>query len=111
MMRTDTWESRKHRIFDIISLGTKYDRISCLFDYVLVSAIIINLLLLIVETFDAAAPYMQLFKSIEWIIVVFLIIYCLFLEKQVSNSKKTLFCCTIFHPFFYFYGFRKTETR
>ncbi len=71
---TDNISTKKRRVFDIISLGTKYDIPSRLFDYVLVSAIIINLLILIIETFDAAAPYTPFLKDIERIIVLFFIV-------------------------------------
>lgn len=73
-MQTDNTGSLKHRVFDIISLGTKYDRISCLFDYVLVSAIIINLIILIIDTFEAAAPYRPYYKAVESVIILFFII-------------------------------------
>ena len=64
----------KRRVFDIIQLGTQYDAISRGFDYVLVSAIIINLLILIIDTFDPAMPFRPFYKTVEYITVVFFVV-------------------------------------
>lgn len=61
----------KRRIFDIIQLGTRYDMVSRIFDYVLIAAIFANLLILIIDSFDAATPYHTVLNVIELATVVF----------------------------------------
>ena len=48
-------KNRKKRIFEIIQIGTKEDVASTVFDYLLVAAIVVNLSILVVDTF--APPY------------------------------------------------------
>lgn len=69
-----TKHTGKHRVFDIIQLGTQYDTASRLFDYVLITAILINLLLLIVDTFDSAAAFRAVYKPVEYATAVFFIV-------------------------------------
>ncbi len=59
------------RVFDIISLGTQYDFLSCFFDYVLVTMIALNLVILIVDTFDSAVFLRPLYRPVEYVTVAF----------------------------------------
>ena len=95
----------KRRVFDIIQLGTQYDAISRGFDYVLVSAIIINLLILIIDTFDPAMPFRPFYKTVEYITVVFFVVeYILriwtaeYLYPDETKPKATI------HFIWSFYG-------
>ncbi len=61
----------KKRVFDIIQLGTRYDWQSRLFDYTMISMILLNLVILIIDTFDAAVPYRFIYRPVEAITVLF----------------------------------------
>ena len=114
-------EQRKKRIFDIIQIGKKDDIISRAFDIFIVIAIVLNIAVLFLETFDAMAEYSHLLRSIELItIVIFLIEYVLriwtseYLYPDKSKGKAVLKflvsfdgivdLCTIL-PFFFLSGF------
>ena len=99
-------KSQKKRIFDIIQLGTRYDLASRAFDYLMISMIVLNLFILVIDTFDAAVPYRYIYKPIESITVVFFIIeYILRLwtaDHLYPGENNPL--CAI-HFVFSFYGF------
>ena len=114
-------DKRKKRIFDIIQIGQKDDFISRAFDFFIVIAIVLNIAVLFLETFDAMAEYSHLLRSIELItIVIFLIEYVLriwtaeYLYPDKSKGKAVLKflvsfdgivdLCTIL-PFFFLTGF------
>ncbi len=61
----------KKRIFDIIQIGEEGDTPSLIFDYVLMVNIILNILVVILETFDQLASYGRLFLAVEIVTTVF----------------------------------------
>ena len=114
-------EKRKKRIFDIIQIGKKDDFVSRAFDFFIVIAIVVNIAVMFIETFDAMAAYLHLLRSIELItIIIFLIEYVLriwtseYLYPDMSKGKAVLKflvsfdgivdLCTIL-PFFFLSGF------
>ena len=114
-------DKRKKRIFDIIQIGKENDFISRAFDFFIVIAIIVNIAVLFMETFDSMAEYSHILRSIEFItIVIFLIEYALriwtseYLYPDQSKGKAVLRflvsfdgivdLCTIL-PFFFLSGF------
>ena len=64
-------EKQKKRIFEIISIGTRSDAISTGFDIVLVIMILLNISILVIDTFDASAPYRMILDTVEWLTVFF----------------------------------------
>ena len=112
---------RKKRIFDIIQIGNKDDFVSRAFDFFIVIAIVVNIAVLFLETFDSMAGYSHILRSIEFItILIFLIEYVLriwtseYLYPDKSKRKAVLRflvsfdgivdLCTIL-PFFFLSGF------
>ena len=73
-MDTQETHTGKRRIFDIIQLGTQTDLISRSFDYVLVAMIMINLLILVIDTFDPSVHYQMALNLIESVTVVFFVV-------------------------------------
>ncbi len=73
-MDTQEKHTGKRRIFDIIQLGTQPDLISRGFDYSLVAMIMINLLILVIDTFDPAVHYQAVLDAVESVTVVFFVI-------------------------------------
>ncbi len=71
-------ESLRHRIFEIIQIGKLSDPISRAFDIGLAATIIINIVVMFLETFDELAPFMPLLRGIEaTTILLFCIEYAL----------------------------------
>ena len=71
-------KSWKRRIFDIIQLGNVSDVPSRAFDYFLVAAIVLNILVMFLETFDGLKRYQGLFDTVETVtIIIFCIEYAL----------------------------------
>ena len=68
----------KKRIFDIIQIGNKDDLPSRSFDYFIVSAIIINILIAFLDTFDELSTLYSLFGIIEAATIIIFIIEYLF---------------------------------
>ena len=114
-------DKRKKRIFDIIQIGNKDDFVSRAFDFFIVIAIVVNIAVMFIETFDAMAAYSHLLRSMELItIVIFLIEYVLriwtseYLYPDKSKGKAIFHflisfdgivdLCTIL-PFFFLSGF------
>lgn len=114
-------EKRKKRIFDIIQIGKRDDLISRAFDLFIVIAIVANISVLVLETFDEAAAYSGILSAIEMItIIIFGIEYLLriwtaeYLYPGKSKGKAVLRflvsfdgivdLCTIL-PFFFLSGF------
>ncbi|MCR5182494.1 MAG: ion transporter [Clostridia bacterium] len=68
----------RKRIFEIIQIGQVSDRISRGFDYFIMANIILNILVVILDTFDELSAYNQIFRWIEIITtIVFLVEYIL----------------------------------
>ncbi len=114
-------ENKKHRIFDIIQIGKRGDFVSRAFDLTIVTAIIVNIAVLFIETFEEAAPYFGVLHAAETVTVaIFTIEYILriwtaeYLYPKKSRWKAALRflvsfdgivdLCTIL-PFFFLSGF------
>ncbi len=111
----------KRRIFDIIQIGHQEDFPSRAFDYFLVTVIILNILAMLLETFDELEAYQSLFSAIEiGTVLVFCIEYLLriwtseylypgetrfkAILKFLRSYDGVIDLLTIL-PFFYFSGF------
>ena len=60
-----TGKERKKRIFDIIQVGQRGDIVSRGFDYFLVAVILLNILMLVLLTFESLSDWFWLFETIE----------------------------------------------
>ncbi len=70
--------SRKKRIFDILQIGNTGDLPSRAFDWFIVIVIVLNILVMFLETFDALEPFYTLLRGIELATVgIFCIEYAL----------------------------------
>ncbi len=67
-------KAKKQRIFDIIQIGKEDDAASKAFDWFLVFAILLNITVLILETFPSLAAYEVLFRTVEIVTILFFII-------------------------------------
>ena len=56
---------KKKRIFDIIQIGNTEDLISRAFDWFIAAVIILNILVMFLETFDFFAPFYSILRIIE----------------------------------------------
>jgi voltage-gated potassium channel len=63
-------EQRKRRIFDIIQIGQDSDTVSRSFDIAVMLLILTNLVIAILETFDAAAPWQGVMNALELVTVL-----------------------------------------
>lgn len=114
-------QKQKKRIFDIIQIGKKDDFVSRAFDILIVIAILANIAVLFLETFDGPAVYSNILRVIEIItIVIFGVEYLLriwtadYLYPEKNRGMATLRflvsfdgivdLCTIL-PFFFLSGF------
>ncbi len=112
---------KKKRIFDIIQIGKREDFVSRAFDLFIVVVIFVNIAVLFIETFDAAAEYAEVLRLVEMVtIMIFGIEYLLriwtaeYLYPKKSRGKAILRflvsfdgivdLCTIL-PFFFLSGF------
>lgn len=84
-------EKTKRRIFEIIQIGKETDFVSRAFDFIVVGAIVLNLLIAIAETFQQTAPYRNAFYVVEFItVLLFTVEYLLRLwTAQYLYSKKS----------------------
>lgn len=87
---------RKH-VFNIISIGDKSDLISKIFDYFIVTVILLNLSVTLVQTFDGCEPLYGACRVIELVtIIIFTIEYILrlwtadFLYPRLSRPLAIL---------------------
>ena len=87
----------KKRVFEIIQIGNKDDFVSKLFDIFIVVVIIVNILVLFLETFSALDPYYPILHGIELItILIFCVEYFLriwtadYLYPDKSKGKAVL---------------------
>ncbi len=90
----------KKKIFNMIEIGNKDDKISRTFDIVLVLVIVLNLFAILADTFDEMQPYHGLLDVIELVtIIIFTIEYILRLwtseylypDKGYSKLKSVVF--------------------
>ncbi|MBQ7371898.1 MAG: ion transporter [Blautia sp.] len=63
-------QKNRKRIFDIIQIGKRGDFASLAFDVLIVTAILLNILTLFLETFDQLWVYFPVFHVIEAVIIV-----------------------------------------
>lgn len=61
----------RKRIFDIIQIGNKEDVPSFVFDIIIVIMIILNIVCMFLETFQELSGYMQVFRKVEFITMIF----------------------------------------
>lgn len=111
----------RKRIFKIIQIGSREDFISRAFDYFIVTAIILNIISLFLETFEPLSTIFPVLKIIE---VVTLLIFCVeyilriitadYLYPEVSRGKAVVKFIFSFDgivdlltivPFYFFSGF------
>lgn len=64
----------KKKIFDIIQIGDKSNIVSRAFDFLIVTAITLNILSLILETFEELAAIFPVLKVIEYVTTIFFLI-------------------------------------
>ncbi len=74
----------KKRIFDIIQIGNLNDLPSRCFDIFIVVTIILNILMLFLETFDSLSAYFSLFRHIE---NATLIVFCIEYGLRIWTSE------------------------
>jgi len=93
MKRTEN--SRRKRIFDIIQIGNVSDFPSRAFDLFLVAVILINITVLILQTFDGMQRFEDILDALEGITVaVFIVEYILriwtadFLYPQKTSGSR-----------------------
>ncbi len=63
--------SFKKRVFEVIQIGNKKDTPSRLFDDVLIVVILLNIVLMFMQTFETFEPYMGLIDTLETITIAF----------------------------------------
>ena len=61
----------KSRIFSIIQIGSKDDLPSRIFDIIIAGTIIINILVMFLETFDELSEYFPAFRALETATIIF----------------------------------------
>ncbi len=114
-------QSFRKRVFDIIQIGPTQDRVSRLFDFFIAIVIVLNIAVLILETFQELEAYTKVLRTIETVtIVIFIIEYILriwtadFLYPGMKRGKAVLRFIFSFYgivdlltilPFFYLAGF------
>nr|MCR4950746.1 ion transporter [Solobacterium sp.] len=75
-MNNNSLSAVKKRIFDIIQIGNRSDIPSRAFDIFLVAAIILNVAVMFLQTFDSMAPYDNILGTIEFLtLAVFCVEY------------------------------------
>ena len=66
-------EKTRKRIFEIIQIGNREDFPSRAFDIFIVTAIMLNIAVLILDTFDQLSAYDGVFRTVE---IVTILIFC-----------------------------------
>ena len=85
--------ARKKRIFEVIQIGNTSDTPSRLFDDILIVAIVVNIVLMFMQTFAVFEPYMGLIRVLEGITGLFFCveyILRLWTADQLYPEEKTL---------------------
>ena len=119
-------QNRRKRIFDIIQIGNVSDFPSRAFDLFLVAVILLNITVLILQTFDGMQRFEDILDGLEGITVaVFIVEYILrirtadFLYPQKTRGSAIISFVLSFDgmielltilPFFFLSGFRKIYT-
>jgi len=94
----------KQRIFEVIQIGTRVDFYSTIFDVFISLAIILNILVTFLHTFDSLSEYTSLFASIERVTTfIFIIEYILrlFTSDLLYPDTKSPKCMIRFVRSFY----------
>ena len=98
-------KERKKRIFEIISIGTRKDVVSSAFDIVLVFTILLNITILVLDTFDSFLPYRDILDAVEWGTMIFFTIeYILRIFTSDLQYPKGSRVKAVFHFIFSFDG-------
>ena len=63
--------NKKKRVFDILQIGQSRDIASKVFDYVLVLVIVVNILVMVFETFDSLKEFRFVFEILEIVCILF----------------------------------------
>ena len=117
----DKKERLRRRVFDLIQIGHREDPVSRLFDFVIVTTIVINIVCLFLETFDELAAWRGVMFAVETVTVcIFCIEYALriwtadLLYEDMPRWKAVLSYLLSFNgiielltilPFFFLKGF------
>ena len=64
-MSTHSTEALKKRVYQTIEIGNRSDTLSHSFDIFLTVNIILNILVMILQTFEELRPFFPLFNAIE----------------------------------------------
>ncbi|MBQ3660866.1 MAG: ion transporter [Firmicutes bacterium] len=86
-------KSRKKRVFEVIQIGNTSDTPSRMFDDVLILVIIVNIVLMFLQTFDQFEPYMDVIRALEGITGLFFCveyILRLWTADQLYPEEKSL---------------------
>ncbi len=67
-------EKQKRRIYDIIEIGNQRDTISRSFDILLTTVIILNILVMFLQTFDELSCFHTVFQCVEIITLLFFLV-------------------------------------
>lgn len=79
MKTVSKWEKRRKRLFHIIEVGSDFDEHSRLYDYENAAAIVLNLIVTILYTFDEVrVPYGGILNVIEQITLLFFVMDYIF---------------------------------
>lgn len=111
----------KKRIFDILQIGNREDVPSRAFDIIIATAIVLNIMALVLSTFDSLEPYYGVLDMIEGVtICIFCVEYALriwtaeFLYPDLDRKRAVMRFLVSFDgivdlltilPFFFLYGF------
>lgn len=74
----------KKRVFDIIQIGNRSDVPSRVFDYALVAAIVLNITVLFLDTFDSLNRFDGAFRAVETVTVAF---FCVEYALRIWTSE------------------------
>ena len=75
----------KKRVFEVIQIGGVQDAASHLFDNVLVVVILVNILLMFLETFDRFTPYLGIINALE---IVTILLFCVEYALRIWTADK-----------------------
>lgn len=75
----------KKRVFEVIQIGNTSDTPSRLFDYVLVAVILVNIILMFLETFERFAPYKNVINTLEAVTIA---IFCVEYILRIWTADK-----------------------
>lgn len=98
-------KSVKKRIFEIIQIGSRFDWQSVLFDVAITLAIMVNIAIIFMLTFDWSLPYEGMLKGIEFVtIILFTVEYALRLWTANYLYPDKKYAQAVLAYMFSFYG-------